>query len=306
MPNYIDYITLENTYLDTWYDLLDNWNSYELEIDFQFNWTEPWTIFKWSGDAFSAYSIDWEIHYYEWFYKNWHMVYSDPTIRRNYVIEESYELLEQRKWTWKFTNSTFSWFCDDIYNNNYNQKRSRWRLLIWSRENQGTVNVWEIKLTVDWVVVLDMKPCINSKGVEFFYDEIRQRSFYPDWYGVSDSMIKTVIMSWNRQMLPINDGIEKIKIENSNIQRITEPNRFDNWYAAKYDEISISADEDNIEWILISDYTENQQVNEAGVADWIELKPRWTLILPRNKQIAALNRPFAKGHKWDMLRIVVR
>ena len=59
-----------------------------------------------------------------------------------------------------------------------------------------------------------------------------------------------------------------------------------------FDSLCITADEDNQGSILVSDYTEQNQVNDGTRADFIELNPSAELHLPRNRMVHALNRPF--------------
>jgi hypothetical protein len=59
-----------------------------------------------------------------------------------------------------------------------------------------------------------------------------------------------------------------------------------------YDGLCITADQDNQGSVLISDYSEDKQVNDGTVADFIELNPKGELQLPWNRQLQALNRPY--------------
>lgn len=115
-------------------------------------------------------------------------------------------------------------------------------------------------------------------------------------------MIATFVMTWSRMELPIDIGIEKRKIED----RIIDKECYSDWYAALYDSIAITANEDNQWSVLISDYTEDNQVNDWTRADFIELKPRWELLLPRNKQIQALNKPMVMWIAWDTVTVIAR
>lgn len=115
-------------------------------------------------------------------------------------------------------------------------------------------------------------------------------------------MIATFVMDWTRKELPIDIGIEKRKIED----RIIEKECFTDWYAALYDSIAITASEDNAWSVLVSDYTENNQTNDGTKADFIELKPRWELLLPRSKQVQALNRPMVMWLAWDVVTVIAR
>lgn len=109
-------------------------------------------------------------------------------------------------------------------------------------------------------------------------------------------------MNWNRMELPIDIWIEKEKIED----RIIDKERYTDWYAALYDSLCITAWEDNWWSILVSDYTENNQVNDWTRADFIELAPRWRIELPRNRSIQALNRPMVMWQSWDIIKVVAR
>ena len=311
MPNYVDYLILENTYIDTKFDLPEEWDSYT--VYFQIDPLESnWYFMKWSSWIENK---TWRTNdsWWDCFYRGSHSAYpltfsSDfNTVWERWGVNEE----DQPIWSWWWTNSIWWNYSEEDrlaefdpakYHNNYGQPITWWRLIIGDRDITGERKVWEIKMEVDWNLVFDLKPCLSQDWVPYFYDIVRNIFVYPDWYSLSKSMIKTVVMTWYRQTLPIFDGIQKNKISN----RIIETNEYLDWYASKYDEICLSADEDNIEWIMVSDYTEDKQINEWWVADWIELKPRWTLVLPRNKQITALNKPIVKWHRWDLLRIVVR
>lgn len=309
MNNYVEYIAFENTFLDTLYELWYNRDHYEVSVNLRYPnvITGPSDLVKRSTWAITTSVVNstnknrtrnnfsgilwtgiWE--------------FGNPLI-----IQESYtQENDQRKYDSNIRRN-IGWvpwpYVDLKYWDKNNVLRSWWTLVIWNISNSDVYEIWEIKLTVNGNLVMDLKPCIADDGTPYFYDTIREIRVYPAWYGpTSTAMIKTVVMTWNRQELPIFDGIDKNKISN----RIIEVNAYDNWYASSFDEISISADEDNLEWVEISDYTVDKQTFEYGIADFIELKPRGTLVLPRNRQIAALNRPMVKWHRWDLLRIVVR
>lgn len=71
-------------------------------------------------------------------------------------------------------------------------------------------------------------------------------------------MIATFVMNGDRIELPIQSGIEKQKIAD----RITDKNSVLDGFGALYDSICLTADEDNQKAILVSDYTEDNQVND--------------------------------------------
>jgi hypothetical protein len=52
-----------------------------------------------------------------------------------------------------------------------------------------------------------------------------------------------------------------------------------------YDSLCITADEDNARSVLVSDYPEEEQVNDGTRADFIELNPSAELHLPRNREV---------------------
>ena len=115
-------------------------------------------------------------------------------------------------------------------------------------------------------------------------------------------MLATVVMTWEWQELPIDLWIEKEKLSD----RISEKTWAVDWFWALYDSLCITASEDNIDAIIVSDYTESNQVNDWTIADFIELRPKARLELPRSKSVQALNRPMVLGEAWDVLRIVAR
>ena len=110
-------------------------------------------------------------------------------------------------------------------------------------------------------------------------------------------MLKTITMSWSRFELPISIGIEKEKIEN----RIIDKNAFNDGYAAAFTEIALTADIMNTEAIL-----EDKQETTNNSVDYIALKPWASIVIPRNKQITALNRIMACGTSGDLLMIAAR
>lgn len=115
-------------------------------------------------------------------------------------------------------------------------------------------------------------------------------------------MIATFVMNGDRIELPIVSGIEKKKIED----RITEKNSVLDGFGSLYDSICLTADIDNQEPILVSDYTEENQVNDWTRADFIELNPGGELHLPWNRMVEALNRPLVQWVEWDVLKVVAR
>ena len=109
-------------------------------------------------------------------------------------------------------------------------------------------------------------------------------------------------MNWNRMELPIDIWIEKQKIDD----RIIDKEKYTDWYAALYDSLCITADEDNAWPVLVSDYTESNQTNDWTRADFIQLNPKWELQLPRNRSIQALNRPMVMWQSGDVVKVVAR
>lgn len=109
-------------------------------------------------------------------------------------------------------------------------------------------------------------------------------------------------MTWEWQELPIDIWIEKEKLSD----RITANDHVTDSFWALYDSLCITASADNEESILVSDYSEENQVNDGNMADYIELLPSGELHLPRNRQVSALNRPFVMWQAWDILKVVAR
>ncbi len=109
-------------------------------------------------------------------------------------------------------------------------------------------------------------------------------------------------MTGEWQELPIDIGIEKQKLAD----RITAWDAVTNSFWALFDSLCITADQDNAGSILVSDYSEENQVNDGNIADFIELNPSGELLLPRNRQVQALNRPFVMGQAWDVIKVVAR
>lgn len=115
-------------------------------------------------------------------------------------------------------------------------------------------------------------------------------------------MIATFVMTWDWIELPIDIGIEKEKLSD----RITANDHVTNSFWALFDSLCITADEDNQGSVLVSDYSEQNQVNDGTRADFIELNPSAELHLPRNREVQALNRPFVMGQAWDVIKVVAR
>lgn len=115
-------------------------------------------------------------------------------------------------------------------------------------------------------------------------------------------MIATIVMTWEWQELPVDIGIEKEKLSN----RMTAWDKSTNSFWALYDSLCITADKDNAEAILVSDYTEDKQENDGTKADFIEIYPSGELHLPWNREVQALNRPFVMGQAWDVIKVVAR
>jgi hypothetical protein len=115
-------------------------------------------------------------------------------------------------------------------------------------------------------------------------------------------MIATFVMTWEWIELPIDLGVEKEKISD----RMTPWDKTTNSFWALFDSLCITADEDNGSSILVSDYTEDKQVNDGTRADFIELNPSAELHLPWNRQVQALNRPFVMWQAWDVIKVVAR
>lgn len=110
-------------------------------------------------------------------------------------------------------------------------------------------------------------------------------------------------MTGERFELPIDIGIEKQKIE-SRIQE--KDNWINNWFGWMYDSLCITADADNAQSVLISDYSEESQVNTSSRSDFIELNPSAEIHLPWNREVWALNRPFVCGQVGDVIKVVAR
>jgi hypothetical protein len=115
-------------------------------------------------------------------------------------------------------------------------------------------------------------------------------------------MIATFVMDWTWIELPIDLWIERQKI----LDRIDTNDKLSDGFWAMFDSLCITADEDNGSSILVSDYTEENQVNDWTRADFIELNPSAELHLPRNRQVSALNRPFVMGQAGDVVKVVAR
>lgn len=115
-------------------------------------------------------------------------------------------------------------------------------------------------------------------------------------------MIATFVMTWDWFELPIDIGIEKQKLSD----RMTQWDKSTDSFWAMFDSLCITADKDNAEAILVSDYTDQNQVNDWTRADFIEIYPSWELHLPRNRQVQALNRPLVMWQAWDVIKVVAR
>lgn len=115
-------------------------------------------------------------------------------------------------------------------------------------------------------------------------------------------MIATIVMTGERQELPIDIWIEKEKLAD----RITEGDKVTNSFWALFDSLCITADADNQDSVLVSDYSEENQVNDWTIADFIELIPSGELHLPWNRQVQALNRPYVMWVAWDVIKVVAR
>jgi len=115
-------------------------------------------------------------------------------------------------------------------------------------------------------------------------------------------MIATFVMTWEWFELPIDIGMEKSKLED----RITNGDKVTDSFWALYDSLCITADKDNESSILVSDYSEDMQVNGWNRADYIEIYPSWELQLPWNRQVQALNRPIVMWQAGDVIKVVAR
>ena len=115
-------------------------------------------------------------------------------------------------------------------------------------------------------------------------------------------MIATFVMTWSRMELPIDLGIEREKM----LDRIQVNDKLTDGFGALYDSLCITADQDNAWPVLVSDYTESNQVNDWSRADYIEVYPMWELMLPWNKQVQAFNRPMVMWQAWDVIKVVAR
>lgn len=115
-------------------------------------------------------------------------------------------------------------------------------------------------------------------------------------------MIATFVMTGERIELPLDIGIEKAKLAD----RITAWDKVTDSFWALFDSLCITADEDNGSSVLVSDYSEDKQVNDWTRADFIELNPSAELHLPWNRQVGALNRPFVMWQAGDVIKVVAR
>ena len=115
-------------------------------------------------------------------------------------------------------------------------------------------------------------------------------------------MLATFVMDWNWIELPLDLWIERAKL----LDRIDTNDKTVDGFWAMFDSLCITADEDNQCSILVSDYTEQNQVNDGTRADFIELNPSAELHLPWNRMVHALNRPFVMWQAWDVIKVVAR
>jgi len=115
-------------------------------------------------------------------------------------------------------------------------------------------------------------------------------------------MIATIVMTWEWQELPIDIGAEMSKLSD----RITPNDKITDSFWALYDSLCLTASEDNVGTILVSDYTDENQANDWTQADWVELWPKGRIELPWNRKLQALNRPMVMWTAWDILKVVAR
>lgn len=109
-------------------------------------------------------------------------------------------------------------------------------------------------------------------------------------------------MTWDWQELPIDLWTELSKLE----WRYTAWDQITNSFGSLFDSLCITADQDNQWPVLVSDYAEDKQVNDGNIADFIELQPSGELMLPWNRQLQALNRPFVMWEAGDVIKVVAR
>ncbi len=109
-------------------------------------------------------------------------------------------------------------------------------------------------------------------------------------------------MTWEWQELPIDIGAEISKLSD----RITPNDKITDSFWALYDSLCLTASEDNVGTILVSDYTDENQTNDWTQADWVELWPKGRIELPWNRKLQALNRPMVLWTAWDILKVVAR
>ena len=115
-------------------------------------------------------------------------------------------------------------------------------------------------------------------------------------------MIATIVMTGDWQELPIDIGIERQKLAN----RMTANEQIADWFWALYNSVCITASEDNVWTVLVSDYTDENQTNDWTQADWVELWPKGRIELPWSRQVQALNRPMVMWTAGDILKVVAR
>ena len=111
-----------------------------------------------------------------------------------------------------------------------------------------------------------------------------------------------MVMNWQWQEVPVSAGIDEQKMAD----RIQEKNGVTDGFGALYNSICITADGDNADCILISDYTEDNQTNDGNIADFIAMKPEGRINLPWNNKVSALNRPLVKWQAGDVITVVTR
>jgi len=115
-------------------------------------------------------------------------------------------------------------------------------------------------------------------------------------------MIRTEVMTWSRKEIVVNAGTEIEKISD----RITAKHSCTDGYGAIFEGICISCPSENLDSVFVSDYTEAKQDNTEDHTDFIELKPWGTIVLPRNREIQALNQPLLMGVAGDVVSIIAR
>ena len=330
MVNYVDYITIDNEYIDTGYKIINDWMSFDISARV---WvtenTSPSATFNLFNHPLFHIIIDKmdQQHPWDWriltpvLYSDNNQWFTGDTLFRVYpynayrleisidqtnntsVIRRLYNRLARQNLIepCKFYTGT-----DD----NPNLQYAFYEKNVYIGESEYIGVPWYVFLfywlTIkkDGVVELDLKPCLDEEWVECVYDTVSQRYIYPfnPAPTPSDSMIRTVVLTWEWQELPVNDWIDISKL----LDRTTPNDRIIDWYAAKYDSLCITAWEYNWCPVLVSDYTEAMQENTEYRKDYVTLLPRWRIELPRDRQIQALNRPMVKWNAWDIVKVAVR